>query len=87
MKNPKSNKVTCWMCGGWGHIHPLDTGTFSHKGDWGMSDKQPVYVWAASRAQHQPGDVICPVCEGDLKAPPFQSEYEGDVLPLDSRIW
>lgn len=80
-----SKKVTCWMCGGWGYIHPLDTGEKSH----GQSPfkSKPIYVWVATRAQYQPGSVVCPVCNGDLIALPFESKYEGDILPIESRIW
>lgn len=70
----------CWMCGGWGVIHPLDTGMKTHRG-------KSVYVWAVSRAQYQPGSITCPACNGELETEPFKSKYPGDVLPLSSGIW
>jgi hypothetical protein len=81
------NEIGCWMCDGWGYIHPLDTGENSHNGKPPFKREDPVYVWAASRGTHWPGDVQCPVCQGDGKSVPFNSAYSGDVLLLESEIW
>lgn len=81
---PDVEKETCWMCGGWGFIHPLDTGDKWH-GAGGKTGK--VYVWAASRGSHLPGDVICPVCHSMLTCAPFESAYPGDALSITERVW
>lgn len=76
-----SELVTCWMCGGWGTIHPLDTGQKTTNGD-------PVFVWGASRAMYQPGSRDCPVCEGSGKSGSVKVVYkEGEPCALESKIW
>lgn len=85
MTTREDGKVICWMCGGWTCIHPLDTGETIRIGK--SSDTKPLVVWAASRAQHQPGDMECPACEGSGFTEPVFSKYPGDFLPLSSRIW
>lgn len=75
----------CWMCGGWGIIHPLDTGEIWHDrtGNTGS-----VYVWAASRAKQYPGSVTCPACFGDGKTDrPYISEITGSVMSIAEKIW
>ncbi len=79
--------LNCWMCGGWGRVHPLGTGKKIRNPPRGDGEIAPVYVWAASRAQEQPGSVECPACRGDKQAEKPSLKLTCEILGIFSEIW
>jgi len=63
----------CYMCFGWGAVHPVNTGNQLDNG-------KPLVVWLASMGTHANGSVECPACKGSGKQERPETDYPGSII-------
>jgi len=68
-----SKKQNCYICFGWGVIHPLDTGKKLNNGE-------PLVVWCASMGAHEHGSIDCPACNGSGVAKKPEPKMFGEIV-------